>query len=908
MGRLQHPVIKEYFHRGEKLKDNSNRYVHSCKLCGEVFRKGRSESLRKHLTKKCTMISPQQRVDAALRFADIDPQRPIQSRQRQPRQQAQMQELQQQQQQQQQQQYPQHQPQQQMQEQAHNGMSPLDLELLQSQQNWTRLEALAEVSRRMDRDDREFIEEDGQTQHHLDGPDPMPEMILSNPSSVGPPQPHGSGTLVHEQFTFSSPQSQAPHDHTQLQTQDKPVTADFGNSGKSEEPERGPVETPVSAIENPTLSVATAATARLNTGALLDPTLFESYDSNTDENLRQELARALGEASVDPTTPPPPTHTPTPIPQFLPSDAGGERQSSAPLNTPPAFSAPQAAAEVPSAASNPQTHVQQLDQAIPPSLPEFPRESPQLPWGQYTFGTNVTAPTISSDVSPMLGEPSRSVFRVDQNGTKGRHARSRFSEPRRKEVQNIRKIGACIRCRILRKTCSEGDPCETCRKVLSPRIWRSGCVRTKFTDKVDLFNARIHEHHRKAQVDICKTKWNTKYPIVVLEATHSDVGITLACEALLGTEVGEIYDPTLTRNYQSVFPKVVMIDPHDDLPDRMQQYVNEVMPELVGKERSAFSRITLEAALELANRGHRPERNLKLALELWTCVEIIERELEWKFSAQPSPTVRHALSGPITREAEDEVYKTLGLQLTAAAEQRAELTAKDLLKHMQRDLQDGRAVIDEHIFFAILVLLISVEKATWAFKIWEQISLQQAWPLTTQQPNYFIGQGDEIAELLRMLLNIRKAMPKVEVRESDGTLVVEDPESIYSSYFERINLKADDVIERRQDPPFTPINSRTLELHFCSVILLPEDLQPSPEQDQEQDQDQPLDETTAQDATLEAVAAPPASEHSAHHSPQPYTQAISSPAVTHQESPQVELATPQMTQAEAAAASYTFVI
>lgn len=40
MGRRPNAVVGEFFHRGQKLDDNSNRYQHTCKKCGEHVRKG----------------------------------------------------------------------------------------------------------------------------------------------------------------------------------------------------------------------------------------------------------------------------------------------------------------------------------------------------------------------------------------------------------------------------------------------------------------------------------------------------------------------------------------------------------------------------------------------------------------------------------------------------------------------------------------------------------------------------------------------------------------------------------------------------------------------------------------------------------------------------------------------------
>lgn len=66
MGRKPNPLILEYFVRGPKLADNSNRYPHTCKQCGETFPKGRIDSLTSHITKKCPAIPEADRMRACL--------------------------------------------------------------------------------------------------------------------------------------------------------------------------------------------------------------------------------------------------------------------------------------------------------------------------------------------------------------------------------------------------------------------------------------------------------------------------------------------------------------------------------------------------------------------------------------------------------------------------------------------------------------------------------------------------------------------------------------------------------------------------------------------------------------------------------------------------------------------------
>lgn len=71
MGRRPNPLILEYFERGPKLNDNSNRYPHTCKQCGENFPKGRIDSLTTHITKRCPAISDSERMRACLELHGI---------------------------------------------------------------------------------------------------------------------------------------------------------------------------------------------------------------------------------------------------------------------------------------------------------------------------------------------------------------------------------------------------------------------------------------------------------------------------------------------------------------------------------------------------------------------------------------------------------------------------------------------------------------------------------------------------------------------------------------------------------------------------------------------------------------------------------------------------------------------
>jgi len=122
MGRRPNPLILEYFERGPKLNDNSNRYPHTCKQCGENFPKGRIDSLTTHITKRCPAISDSERMRACLELHGITHARSAAERHHQ----AQL-------------------------AQAASQVNGQQLSPNSLQQGWSALETLAEASRQVDR-------------------------------------------------------------------------------------------------------------------------------------------------------------------------------------------------------------------------------------------------------------------------------------------------------------------------------------------------------------------------------------------------------------------------------------------------------------------------------------------------------------------------------------------------------------------------------------------------------------------------------------------------------------------------------------------------------------------------------------------------------------------------------------
>ncbi|KAF4971763.1 hypothetical protein FZEAL_9754 [Fusarium zealandicum] len=700
MGRKPNPLILEYFVRGPKLNDNSNRYPHTCKQCGENFPKGRIDSLTTHITKKCPAISESDRMRACLELHGITNARTAPERS-----------------------HPE----------AQTNGQPVDVPNLP--QGWSALETLAEASRQVD------LNENNRAQS---------AQGVTDPADPADAHQVPDRFELHEQFTLDNP----PVSYESRSQQ--------GNRGVVQPPLPGQELSPeerlqallpnsVASPDASNISVAVAATARLNP-SLLDPQLVNEHGSST---------------------PPPTVEIPTPI------------ESS------------------PSAVTVSDGNISQ-------------------PWGEMTYLATTSPVPIVHDHPPAPIQMNRGGIRMDtsdgQLNGRPRHARSRFTAARRKEVQEVRKIGACIRCRILRKNCGKGTPCDTCRKVLAPRVWRTGCVRTRLQEQLDLYSAGVQVVLSQNRINLLKNQLQMTQDGTVIEVSHfPETGKVIPLEALVA-----LLDPSetqaATRGSKDSFWQVIMIDQDkEDIPTKVETYMRDVFHLFIEREPSRFMRVTLDLAIQQLAEGE--DDLLRKSLELWGLVESIDRERQWNIIEKPASEGEEPRR---IQEAESEndadIYTTICMQLNAAAERKANNTSKALLSGMHRVLQDSKVKVNFKMYLTAVVFLNCLEKSTWAFKAWEQDHLRPGWPLE-RDPSVFTQQGGNLAGLLKMLLAIRKALPQT-LRNATGKLATAEQDPVVVAYFQSLDLDYDTILARQEGSQFSPADSRSLEMMFCSQLLI----------------------------------------------------------------------------------------
>ncbi|KAF7872569.1 hypothetical protein EAF04_003489 [Stromatinia cepivora] len=412
-------------------------------------------------------------------------------------------------------------------------------------------------------------------------------------------------------------------------------------------------------------------------------------------------------------------------------------------------------------------------------------------------------------MNPMTTEFS-AEYGNGQKATKPK-VRGKFNEGRRKEVSDIRKIGSCIRCRMLKKPCTAGDPCDTCKGVESARLWKTPCIRTRVAHELCLYSAKLHTvlaHHQVLAAKGSATFQNSPYQIEVSHFPGTTIYASFPCLEAHDADTG--------------LTSYILDTDNDDLSTKLEAYAKRMMPIFIDNEPSQFIRTTLQTALNLSIQ--KQDNFLSRALELWTIVHIfVDSEIRWEMSAK-------AISGLPDEEggqtkailSTERSFAIIHTQLNAAAENKASQMCKGILNELERRLLNKASKSSFELFLVAIITLNCVEKSTWLFKCWEGEDFHGQWPLD-KPPQHFANQGDDLINVLQMILRMREVPPKTFVRQDNGVLAVDDAsEQVVRDFFEQVQLSFTDVHDKQVRYFFDPADSRSYELRYISRLLLPQ--------------------------------------------------------------------------------------
>ncbi|KUJ10345.1 uncharacterized protein LY89DRAFT_710683 [Mollisia scopiformis] len=716
MGRKPNFVILQYFDRGQKLNDSSNRYEHTCKSCGEHFPKGRSDRMTTHLG-KCTALSPAER-QKAVQACNNQQQLPdgVELRNGQ----------------------------------LHLRGPTVDLPI--APRNWTPLETLAEASRQI-----------GLSEKH-DGP------AGSGGRSSEPPR--ADRLELQEQYTLDNPPV-SYEQRVQGRKFNEKLNRRESNHSLPPMSFHPQMVDSRSSSPNPNLAMAAssmAAAARF-VNAMVDPQLLNEGTSAPEglpgNPVEQTMTEATGAYSENP---------------FQDS----------PVNQHNLWSILDM--------GNPYHEAETVDKGV---------ENNELPRTTYT--------QIAMNPAAVAQHEFSAEYTNGERPQKHK-VRGRFTAARRKEVQEVRKKGACIRCRMLKKPCSGESPCVTCASVESARLWKAPCVRTKLSEELEMYSSNLHvslayhETNRVKNLVSFRQSANSieasQYPAEGIFATFNALyGQQMQTERNVDPDLGAAFNPSIIR---------ILDENNDDLPSKLEAYMKRISPVFYANEQSHFMRVTLATAHALAMQ--KEDALLSRALELWSIVHIlVDHEMSWTISERTDEEAEAGRGPLIDQVANGITFNVICLQLNAAAEKKAATICKSVLNDLERRLLQRTSDNAFETFLTAIVMLNCVEKSTWLYKSWEQESFQPRWPLD-KTPEFYASQGDKLTNMLHMLLKMRSVPPKT-FTQKDGLLASEAAPA--QEYFEQLQLKFVDVLNAQANHSFDPSNPGCYELRFCSQLLLP---------------------------------------------------------------------------------------
>ncbi|MCJ1476597.1 hypothetical protein MMC13_005263 [Lambiella insularis] len=120
-------------------------------------------------------------------------------------------------------------------------------------------------------------------------------------------------------------------------------------------------------------------------------------------------------------------------------------------------------------------HTTPFIQPVPVVQPTSPLRVPTSPTARRPARKNLPAKASKA--------VARRTSQVAKNETEKRVGRRKgpLSLEQRKQACEIRKLGACLRCKFLKKTCDTGEPCAGCQPSHA-RLWQVPCTRIDIKD------------------------------------------------------------------------------------------------------------------------------------------------------------------------------------------------------------------------------------------------------------------------------------------------------------------------------------------------------------------------------------------------------------------------------------------
>lgn len=404
----------------------------------------------------------------------------------------------------------------------------------------------------------------------------------------------------------------------------------------------------------------------------------------------------------------------------------------------------------------------------------------------------------------------------------------------------MRSLGACLRCRVLKKPCTPGDPCKNCQ-ISDPRVWTFKCTRHRldtgfihfkckvysilaYTNTISSFKETGLAELEEKTIDVTQFPDSSRYlsyssrrSVFVstdVEEAPSSVGPSSS------TDAGSPGDPLID--------KVTLLEYEvHDIPSMLMEHMRQLLPNVIDAESSPFTSTILAEAQKHAttwthNIQNSPTNVSQLAVETYAMVQILlNKDLSW-YITERSKNDAPGSGTPIL--AGTKSYNIIVQQLQAAAEKSASMLVENLLSSLDRMVLKSDSKQRFDLFIVGLIILDVLEKATWEFCKWQRIyqADPQQWPLSDKTPMDFVEKRRSIPELLSNLLRVRD-IPAATKADKLGILSTERAGE-FQNFYKKAALSEQAVKDAfALDPTvsFDLDNPSCFHLSLSAWLLLP---------------------------------------------------------------------------------------
>ncbi|KIW67263.1 hypothetical protein PV04_06528 [Phialophora macrospora] len=773
MGRRPNPLMAEFFERGAKISDMSNRYEQTCKRCGEHFSRGRSEAMVPHLTKKCPAISYAERAKIIFRLHDL----------------------------------------------VMPNLSPYVDSAREAENDDNNMTVTENNSLNLGNGllagprESELANSNGLLAEPRDS-----ELTHGNGILVGPRDSeltHGNGILTqHSRIGRPAAQNRRqPYNALNVLAEASSHVGGDAADSAGYNPVNQAGNTPLDPqLEEGSFPITTAPTfaagysyiTNVSSTSLNDLSLVSTGAPDLSTIAATAHATMVNESASGSNVLPSNDTSHELLEES--QNHGLSFQNSGHF---PATAMPLARPFVEPFNSMHPNHA--LDESFPPAqvMGALPRQMDRSPSQQLRpiamNSTEQSMPVAEGNDLPATHHKQR--------------VRGKFAPDRRDEVRQVRKLGACWRCRMLRKTCSQVTPCQACASVENPRLWNISCVRTRLDEEFPLYFAMPHTVLAHHNIEELKTQANLTRFSGRLEVFHF-FDHKIAFKARQFTHV-----PTPTDRGDQPFSEdeVMILDLEtDNVLPKVEQYLKAICAQIIEKEPSPAMKgsLLLAQAIKAERQGSMLVENTEKSdnlisemVELWVATVVItDTQLTAFFIKDTDPgsggTAIDGTMHPVS-------HRILTNQLRAAIEKRASVICRSALHHFEQRLLRNKGKPFES-FLVAFILLNCAERMCWLYRSWALPG--KVCPLG-DNPSCYAEKAESFAQTIQMLLSMRQLEPKIMEDPETGVFVARNRDDKDLTNWLTVAGFTSDLAAHFGPGHLNPDDSRSLDGTFTGRLL-----------------------------------------------------------------------------------------